>query len=302
MSGNGHLETLDFTEAPKRVVSLVPSMTDSIYELGAGQSLVGVTEFCPVPIGLDKPPAIVGGTKTADPDLIVDLRPDLIIANQEENARETVEALEARDQPVWVTFPRSVRQALNLLYTLVRLFRLSTAVSRLQTLELTLDWADRSTPLELPRVFCPIWYQAEGDFGPWWMVANEDTYHYDLLLKCSGRGLFPKRKRKYPLAADLGQAQAEPAGDRDQRYPRVRTEQVITANPQVILLPSEPFEFGQEHVELIGDLFAETAAVVNDRVHLIDGRWMSWHGTMMARALAELPGLLEPDSAAEPPA
>ena len=202
MKGNGHIETLDFHAPPSRVVSLVPSMTDSLYELGAGSSLVGVTEYCPVPIGIDKPPALVGGTKTADPKLIKDLAPDLIIANQEENRKDTVEALEAEGLPVWVTFPTSVHGALELLHTLVRLFRLKQAVSRLQTLEITLDWAARSAPMDIVRVFCPIWYQAEGEFGPWWMVFN-----------------------------------------------------------------------------------------------LIDGRLISWHGTRMARALAELPELLEPAAA-----
>ena len=272
-------------------------MTESLYELGAGSSLVGVTEYCPVPVGVEKRPAVVGGTKTSDPQLIQELAPDLIIANQEENDRERIEQLEAEGLPVWLTFPKSVRTALDILYTLVRLFRLKQSVSRLQTLELTLDWAARSASTDLVRVFCPIWYQAESEYGSWWMVSNRDTYHYDLLLKCNGRGLFPDLKRRYPLAADLGEAEAEDPGERDQRYPRVRIEQVAAEDPEVILLPSEPFEFGREHIDLIRDLLRNSRAVQDDRIHLVDGRLISWHGTRMARALAELPALLEPTAA-----
>lgn len=297
MKGNGRSETLDFREAPKRVVSLVPSTTDSLYQLGAGQALVGVTEYCPVPVTVKKPPAVVGGTKDADPQLISDLKPDLIIANQEENARSVVERLEQEGQPVWLTFPRSVNDALNILYTLVRLFRLSEAFNRIRTLELTLEWAARAAPAEMPRVFCPVWYDAAGKFGDWWMVANQDTYHYDILRACNGRGLFGTRQRQYPLAADLGQAEPEPAGDRDQRYPRVRIEEVADSDPQVILLPSEPYPFGEEHRKLIRELLPQCSAVKNERVHLVDGRLLSWHGTRMAVALAELPQLLEPAKA-----
>jgi ABC-type Fe3+-hydroxamate transport system substrate-binding protein len=301
MSGNGHVETLDFREPPQRVVSLVPSMTDSLYELGVGTSLVGVTSYCPSPLGSAKAPAIVGGTKDFDPELVSELKPDLIITNQEENDRQLVEALEGMGLPVWLTFPQSVEQALAILYTLVRLFRLNQAIHRIQTLEVTLDWAARSAADEPISVFCPIWLEQEGKYGPWWMVANRQTYHYDLLLKCNGRGLFGERERRYPLAADLGQAEAEPAGDRDQRYPRVSTEEVAVGDPEVILLPSEPFLFRQDHIGLIRQLLPDSRAVKHDRIHLVDGRLISWHGTKMAAALAELPQLLQPQQSKRRP-
>jgi ABC-type Fe3+-hydroxamate transport system substrate-binding protein len=293
MKGNGRSDTLDYHEAPKRVVSLVPSTTDSLYQLGAGQALVGVTEYCPVPVAVEKQPAVVGGTKNADLQLIIDLKPDLIIANQEENEKETIEKLEELGQPVWLTFPRSVNDALNILYTLVRLFRLNHAFHRIRTLELTLEWAARAAPADMLRVFCPVWYEPEGELGPWWMVANHDTYHFDILLACNGRGIFGERLRQYPLAADLGAAEAEPAGERDQRYPRVTIEEVVERDPEVILLPSEPYLFGEGHLSLVKDLLPESKAVKNGRVHLVDGRLLSWHGTRMATALAELPQLLE---------
>jgi ABC-type Fe3+-hydroxamate transport system substrate-binding protein len=126
------------------------------------------------------------------------------------------------------------------------------------------------------------------------MVFNQDTYPYDLLLKCNGRGLFPDRLRSYPMAADLGGVEPEPPGERDQRYPRVRIEEVAAEDPQVVLLPSEPFHFEEEHLDIIRELLPDSQAVQNGRLHLIDGRWISWHGTRMARALAELPELLEP--------
>lgn len=291
--GNGKVDLLNFSGPPERVVSLVPSMTESLYDLGAGSALVGVTEFCPPPPdGLPQPDS-VGGTKSVDTDAVIDLRPDLVIANQEENTEAAVEALEAAGLKVWVTFPNSVDDVIRLLHAVIQLFRLSDALQRIRTLEQTVEWSQRLVADRRLPTFVPIWYQEGRGHGDWWMTFNQDTYAHDLLQHCNAYNVFAERERRYPLAADLGGAQAEPPGERDVRYPRVAPSEVLEADPAVILLPSEPFVFEEHHKSMVEEEFAETEAVKNGRVHLVDGSLITWHGTRLARALAVLPPLFE---------
>ena len=108
IKGNGRDKALHFHHPPKRVVSLVPSMTESLFDLGLGDVVVGITDYCIYPAELLKNLPRVGGTKDVSEDEILDLKPDFVIANQEENSRQLVEKLEAAGIRVWVTFPKSV--------------------------------------------------------------------------------------------------------------------------------------------------------------------------------------------------
>lgn len=294
--GNGRIELLNFSGAPERVVSLVPSMTESLFDLGAGESLVGVTEFCPPPPPELQRPALVGGTKSIDTEAVIDLNPDLVIANQEENSRSAVEELEQADLNVWVTFPKTVGDVIQLLHTLIKLFRLPDAVQRVRPLEQMVEWSERLVTERRLRTFAPIWYQDEGGHEEWWMTFNEDTYAHDVLLHCNAENVFAERTRRYPLAADLGRAEPEDAGERDTRYPRVLAEEILAADPEVILLPSEPFVFEDEHKRIVEEKLDATSAVKEGRVHLVDGSLITWHGTRLARALTELPSLFETQS------
>lgn len=293
-SGNGHLDLLTFTQSPARVVSLVPSMTDSLCELGAGGQLIGVTDFCQPPEPLSTNLVRVGGTRAPDVSRIVELHPDLVMANQEENSRPTVERLEKAGLAVWTTFPRSASEAVDVLWTLVRLFRIGDDARKVATLEVTLDWTRRANEGASARAyFCPIWRGDSPGPDPWWMTFNDETYAGDVLSVCGGRNVFAQRKRRYPLLADLGRAEAEDPKDHDVRYPRVTAEEVLDAQPEVILLPSEPYAFDEESLAEVRARFAETPAVRDDRVILVDGSLITWHGARLARALAELPALLQ---------
>src|SRR5215216_588354 len=110
------------SHAPQRVVSLVPSVTESLFELGMGNSLVGITDYCVHPEQEVARLPRVGGTKNPDLARIIALQPDLVIVNQEENRKEDAEALKAAGIAVWVTFPRTVREAFNLLWAIMDLF------------------------------------------------------------------------------------------------------------------------------------------------------------------------------------
>jgi iron complex transport system substrate-binding protein len=297
--GNGRSTLLTFTKPPERVVSLVPSMTGSLFDLRLGGSLVGVTDYCLPPATDADRLTRVGGTRSPDIAKVVALQPDLVMANQEENSRQSVEQLEAEGVPVWVTFPRSVDRALEILWVLTNLFRRPQSGDIIRSLEATLLWTERAAEeLVRQRVFCPIWQDVHPNLGIWWMTFNRDTYAHDLLWRLGADNVFAERERRYPLMADLGAADAESAGDRDTRYPRVLLREVIQAQPEIILLPSEPFPFSDEHVEGIRTALASTPAVENNRIHLVDGRTVTWHGTFLAQALRDLPEVLMQPSGA----
>lgn len=292
--GNGYTAILTFSGPPQRVVSLVPSMTESLFDLGAGQYIVGVTDFCRPPAECESRLRRVGGTRSPDLGAILSLKPDLVIANKEENSRGAVERLEAAGLKVWVTFPRSIDELLSLLWALVRLFHVPASGSRIRHLEVTLEWERRASAQRRPvRVFAPIW-QGETDGGQtWWMTFNRETYAHDVLVHCGGENVFADRPRRYPLQADLGLAPPEDPGERDTRYPRVTAAEVIRASPELILLPDEPYAFGEAEAAVIRDRLAETPAVRDGRVLCMDGTLLTWHGTRLARALAELPAILQ---------
>jgi ABC-type Fe3+-hydroxamate transport system substrate-binding protein len=293
--GNGYNRTIEFTRPPERVVSLVPSMTESLFDLGFGESVVGITDFCTHPKHALQGISRVGGPKNPDIDQIIQIEPDLVLVNQEENAKEGVEALQSAGLKVWITFPKTVRQSLDILWILVGIYQSKPAAARLETLELTLDWAKAASADHTRwRFFCPIWYQAETNSGlpEWWMTFNHQTYVHDLLHILGGENVFSDRARRYPLGADLGLDEPEMTGERDERYPRVTLGEIVESDPEVILLPSEPYPFDEKNLEHFLERFNETSAAKQKKVFTLDGSLLTWHGTRLARSLSELPSLL----------
>lgn len=279
-------------KVPERVVSLVPSLTESLFDLGIGANLVGITDYCIYPEGEVRNLPRVGGPKDAHLTDLLALKPDLVIASQEENSRELVEALQAAGVTCLVANSQSVAGSIEVLWRLVDLFHSQPAGLRLRTLEMALDWA-RTAQASLPeiRYFCPIWQDKTAGGQDWWMVFNRRTYANDLLQLFGGKNIFADRERRYPLEADLGRGKAEPPGDRDARYPRVTLDEILSAEPEMILLPSEPFNFDDPYLEQFGRLFAETPAGKNGRILQVDGSLITWFGTRLGRALSELPSL-----------
>ncbi len=275
---------------PNRVVSLVPSVTETLFDLGLGDKVVGITDYCVHPAGKVDGLPRMGGTKNVRVADVAALNPDLVIANQEENTRADIEALQAAGIPVWVTFPKTVRDALDLLHDTVRRFNVPYQELRIVALEKAYEWAvtaasDSETPA--PRVFCPIWRD-----GDWWMTISGDTYVSDVIAACGGQNVFAGRDRRYPLAADLNPGQpARLDSDRDTRYPRLALDEILAAQPEVILLPSEPYAFSEAEADFWRQ-FPDLPAVQNDHIHLVDGSLLTWHGTRLGRALQEIPSLI----------
>lgn len=272
MTGSGPVPRRDASGAfvaapahPARIVSLVPSITELLFALGLEDRIAGVTIFCTEPRDRVGRVAKVGREKDPDPARILALAPDLVVANMEENRREVVETLRAAGVPVWVAFPRTVAEGIELVR---ELGALTDTVDAATTMADSLAAARaralaRASARPRVRVFCPIWRRP-------YMTVNRDTYVHDVLRTCGGDNVFG----------------ASPA-----RYPEVTLEEVRAAAPEVILLPDEPYRFRAVHRRDFEPL-TDVPAVRSGRVRLIDGKLLSWYGPRIADALERLPGLL----------
>ncbi|GAB4323363.1 MAG: helical backbone metal receptor [Phototrophicales bacterium] len=286
---------IPITEPARRVVSLVPSLTETLFDLNLGDRLVGITDYCIHPAEEVARLPRVGGTKNPDVAKIIALQPDLIFVNQEENRLEDVEAFRAAGINVWVTFPKTVQDVFNLIWDIMDAFHETSMVPRIRLIEYQHNWVSamseqRENAGEVCKVFVPIWLDPL-------MTFNQDTYMHDLLRVCGGTNVFAQRERRFPLKADLGDAVPLPDDDarvkgRDRRYPRVSWQEVEAAQPDVILLPTEPYQFTEADIPKFAAL--DVPAARNNRIHIVDGTYLTWHGTRIAYALNELPQLFFP--------
>lgn len=283
-------------KVPERVVSLVPSLTESLFDLGLGDCVVGITDYCIHPRERLVSVPRLGGTKNARIEDIQALEPDLVIANHEENNRETIEHLKNAGIPVWVTFPLTVADTFADLRNIARLFQNSAAFIQIDMLERAIEWTQSAAEGNIARsFFCPIWFDRFNEEIPWWMTFNDQTYCGDLLRILGGMNVFAERERSNPIAADLGIDNGTKSVNDDARYPRVSKDEVIAANPEIILLPDEPYHFRADHLRKIERLLSETRAVRERTIFFVDGTLITWHGTRLGIALRELPKYFTPE-------
>jgi ABC-type Fe3+-hydroxamate transport system substrate-binding protein len=272
---------------PRRIVSLVPSDTFTVCALGARDRLVGRTSYCVLPAEVSALPA-VGGTKDVDPAAVADLSPDLVIANQEENARPPLEEIVRLGLPLFVSFPRRVADGVAHMARLARMLGLSRTpetkeLARRAYAELR---SDAEVAGELPRAFVPIWKDPL-------MTFHQDTFASDMLLQAGCANAFSDRERRYPLAADLGKRSPLPSdrlGDRDKRYPRVTEDEIVARAPDLVLLPDEPYAFGPDDLAWASGL--DIPAARRGAVALADGKDLFWYGAWSAGALPRLRALV----------
>jgi len=258
---------VDLARPPRRIVSLVPSITETLCALGLADALVGITVYCVEPREVVGGKTRIGGEKNPDLEKIRGLEPDLVIANIEENLRDHVDTLRSWSIPVWVTYPRTVAEGIQLIASLGAVTgteaRAAELLAPIEPLyERVVRAATRRPPV---AVFYPIWR------GPY-MTINRDTYIHDMLRVCGARNVF---------------------ADRPERYPTVTLDEVAAQRPAVILLPDEPFRFRRAH---LGDFtgYTDVPAVRDGRIHLVDGKPFSWHGPRIAEALRLVPALIDP--------
>jgi ABC-type Fe3+-hydroxamate transport system substrate-binding protein len=274
---------------PQHIVSLVPSLTEALFAFGLEQHIVGITDYCLEPQPQVRTKVSVGGTKNPDVEAILQLAPDLVVANVEENRREDIEFLQSQGISVFICFPHTVAEALVTLRSLAQatgaeaqalpvLTRINSAYEETKAL---------TTGRRKVRVFCPIWKDP-------WMTINQDTFIHDMLESCGGANVFAERERRFPLAADLGQQpewEDTRVTGRDRRYPRVSLDEMAGLLPEVILLPDEPYRFSEaDRTDFAG--FPRVPAVHDSRIHVIDGKIVCWYWSRMDESLKTLRQLL----------
>jgi ABC-type Fe3+-hydroxamate transport system substrate-binding protein len=229
----------------RRIVSLVPSLTEAVAASGGADALVGVTSYCTHPPDVVARIPRVGGTKNPDVPRIVALRPDVVVANEEENRPADLDALRGAGLAVWVTAPRSVPAALDSLARMLSACALGRP-----------DWLDAaeaawSSPFagRRRRAFVPIWRRP-------WMALGRDTFAADVLAR---------------LGVDNVLA------DADDRYPKVVLDDVRALGLELVVLPDEPYAFAPER-----DLDAFTGWPVD--VAFVSGRHLTWYGPSLVEA------------------
>lgn len=235
-----------FDRPPRRVVSLVPSLTESLCDLGAGAAVVAVTDFCIFPESLEAVPR-VGGTKNPRIDEIRRLDPDLVYVNLEENLRRHADAIE-EFAPVFATEPKTVADVLVLLEILGAIHDRGAEAVR---------WRERiqseAADVAAGRSFtfaCPIWKEP-------WMWCGGDTYVSALISTAGGRNVLQNRAR----------------------YPRAELDDVAALAPEVVFFPDEPYLFTADDAAAAGERM--DARVIGP----FPGHLFTWHGTRTALGL-----------------
>jgi ABC-type Fe3+-hydroxamate transport system substrate-binding protein len=245
-----------------RVVSLVPSLTEAIAVWGGLESLVGRTRYCVEPAGAIERVEALGGTKNPDITRIVEIRPDLVVVNREENRKEDHDALVAAGLQVFVTHPRTVRAAAGMFVELGgALGRAAEGEELAERTLRALDAAGRISPLPaMPRAFCPIWRNP-------WMTFHSGTYVGDMLTVAGLDNVF--------------------GAESDRDFFDVSIDEVRTRRPDIVLLPDEPYIFEAKHAEELERQGVEA------RFELLCGKDLSWYGPRTPDAIARLTALVE---------
>jgi ABC-type Fe3+-hydroxamate transport system substrate-binding protein len=235
---------------PRRIVSIVPSQTELLYDLGLDAEVVGITKFCVHPSEWRRSKKQVGGTKQLHPDRIDALHPDLIIGNKEENDRAQIEVLAGR-YPVWMSDVRGLPDALDMITRIGEITGKAPAAK---------DWAVRIAQAfdELSALVSarPPRRAAYFIWRKPWMAAASDTFIHEMMSRAGFLNAF----------AHL------------ERYPEISPEQLAAAEPELVLLSSEPYPFREKH-------FAEfRACCPGAEIRIVDGEMFSWYGSRLLQA------------------
>jgi ABC-type Fe3+-hydroxamate transport system substrate-binding protein len=250
--------TVVLEKTPKRIVSLVPSQTELLFDLGLSEEVVGITKFCVHPDSWYRTKKRVGGTKQLNLEVIAELQPDLIIGNKEENDRESIERL-STDYPVWMSDIANLDDALRMIVTLghltAREARATAIVKQITDAFNQLQEFVRTNELRSKKAAYFIWKDPE-------YCAGLQTFIDAMLDRCG-----------------LVNAVNKP------RYPE--WDNAYCDAPDLVLLSSEPFPFQQKHVEAFEERFPKA------KVRLVDGEYFSWYGSRLINAPVYFQSLLK---------
>jgi len=245
-----------------RVVSLCPSLTELVFDLGRGDELVGITDYCVHPE--DRVGAVekVGGTKSPRVERIVELAPDVVLLNEEENRLEDASALREAGLACHSSMPRTVEETAEMVRSIGRVLGRAEAAEGIAS-----DIERRSERVRREARGAP---QVDWAYLIWrkpWMSVNGDTFAHALLSLAGGRNVF---------------------AEREERYPEITTEELARARPDVVLLCTEPFPFEEKHAR---ELAQETGLPI-ERFQVADGEYLSWHGSRTPDGIDYAAGLI----------
>ncbi|GAB4499624.1 MAG: helical backbone metal receptor [Saprospiraceae bacterium] len=244
---------------PRRIVSLVPSQTELLADLGLEDEVVGITKFCVHPEKWFREKSRVGGTKTLNFEKIKNLNPDLIIGNKEENERAQIEEL-AEHFPVWLSDVRTLEQAYDMMEQAGELVGKTTEAQKLVAKiqgSFSTNNQQRTTNNETRAAYF-IWRKP-------YMAAGGDTFIDEMLRVAGFENVFSYKKR----------------------YPEISLDELAKAKPEVILLSSEPYPFAEKHFEPLREICPDA------RIQLVDGEMFSWYGSRLLHSAAYFQKLRE---------
>ena len=235
--------------SPQRIVSLVPSQTELLHYLGLQDEVIGITKFCVHPENWFRDKKRVGGTKSLNLDTIKAMRPDLILANKEENVQEQIEEL-AKSFPVWISDINTVEDGISMVRNVgVLTGTMTNAIELDRELKAAYRALSKNT-YRTKNVAYFIWKDP-------WMTVGGDTFISDMMSRIGWNNVYANKFR----------------------YPHVDLSDLATRNVDLVLLSSEPFPFKEEHIAEI------KGALPNAEVRLVDGEMFSWYGSRMLLAV-----------------
>jgi ABC-type Fe3+-hydroxamate transport system substrate-binding protein len=248
---------IEITESPKRIISLVPSQTELLFDLGLDKEVIGITKFCVHPGEWFRNKTRIGGTKTVKVDMIASLQPDLIIANKEENVKEQLEQLE-KIAPVWISDIQDIPGAFHMMQSIGMITgkKLETT-ALIDQIKKDFNSLEEQQSKNKTRAAYLIWKDP-------YMAAGGDTFINDMMQLAGWQNVL----------------------SRTMRYPLITIDELKAKNTELLLLSSEPFPFKQKHID---ELKAQLPGV---KIILVDGEIFSWYGSRMKYA-AEYLGNIE---------
>jgi ABC-type Fe3+-hydroxamate transport system substrate-binding protein len=240
-------------DTPRKIISLVPSQTELLFDLGLADAVAGITKFCVHPQEGFRSKPRVGGTKTVDIEKVKSLQPDLIIANKEENLKKQIEALSSI-APVWVSDVDTVDTACSMITSIGAITGTDiVAASMIQQIREGFTTLRKHVWPLAPRVLYLIWRDP-------YMIVGSDTFIHDVLEHCGFTNCVAAQKR----------------------YPSITVEEMRQLKPDVVLLSSEPYPFKEKHIAEIQTLLPAA------HIELVDGEMFSWYGSRMLQAVPYL--------------
>lgn len=249
-------DTAQLLQKPKRIISLVPSVTELLHYLGLEEETIAVTKFCIHPAAWFRSKKNIGGTKNINIRRIKELAPDLIIANKEENVREQVEELAATHN-VWVTDVNSIDDAHKMI-TDIGMLTGKTAEAKKLVIDIKKEFGRLLQYKPVLKTAYLIWRTP-------YMTVGGGTFINDILQYCGFENAFAAYSR----------------------YPKITAEELAAAGCKLVLLASEPYPFKEKHIK---ELQRHLPGV---KIILADGEMFSWYGSRMLHMPQYLQGLLK---------